>query len=229
MFSSIFGGPIGGALTLGFNHRRVGERKLARTWLIIAVAVILAAIFGHAWLAWFGKELPRGAAIGLVFGFWAYAKQRFAPSANQPLASHWSVIKRTILGLVLTVAGYFALVLIPIGPISDLLDQQYTTPAGHVVEYDDGATHQDAQQVATALEKIGYFNETNTAQVRIVRLTNGMSLDFYPVDATAPALEEPARRVLSETADAGVLFASVRMCSSAWTCEKKYEQPVFGR
>jgi hypothetical protein len=162
--ATFLGGPMGGAILLGLNYRRLGQP--GRLWIALVLATVatgaLIAI-GVLFPSLPGISLPIGSifamsAVAQSLQGDAYAKH-IASGGKQ--ASSWRAAGVSILTLVVT----FGL-MVGVG-VAYMLATVSKVDFGHAHEvyYEDGGTEVEAQGVGDALTEIGYFSNEHPATV----------------------------------------------------------------
>jgi hypothetical protein len=165
--ATFFGGPIGGAWLLAINYRRLGEPRKARA--TIAIGVLALAALGGLGLLIESHTSSLGLASVVAMSVLARSLQSAAYERHialgGPRASVWRAIGIGVAGLALSFAVIVGAALV-YGEVTAPSELRIGKCA---VLYGDDTTRAEAQAVADELVRVGYFDPSQGATVKVSR------------------------------------------------------------
>lgn len=183
--ATFIGSPIAGTAVMAINYRRLGRSGSATkavVWGLVATAALLALSFA---LSSHATGLPL--AIVPVVIMLQLARSLQGPTfdrhkaAGGPVASMWKAFGIGVVSLVAVLAICFSIAF-----AADLVSPSHKRLAagGSEILYSGSATHADAQSLADALTKAGYFGAGRATTVLLAKSGTGTTLQFV-VNETA--------------------------------------------
>jgi hypothetical protein len=183
--ATFFGAPIAGAVVMAINYRRLGRPGSATKaviWGLVGTAALLALSFA---ISSHSAGLPIAIVPLVVMLQLARSQQGETferhKAAGGPVASMWKAFGIGVVSLVAILA-----ICISIALAADLVSpsKQRLASGGSEILYSGSATHADAQALADALTKAGYFGAGRATTVLLAKSGTGTTLQFV-VNETA--------------------------------------------
>ncbi len=219
--ATFLGAPLGGALVLADNERRLGRTGtaaltvvlgLVATALLIGVAFLLPAI---------GSPIPIVSI--LVMRQLAIARLKTAPPAppGLPLSAWLSAAAGAVaLGFLAVVVVAGALVVTLVHP------DKVAFPPADEVYFEDGATEAEARAVGEALERAHFFGAPEGKMVTLTKVPSGLAVSVilqdgaWSSDETVHTFESFGRSLSEEAFHDPKRIVEVRLCNE-WTMTKR--------
>lgn len=183
--ATFLGAPIGGAVILAKNYRRLGRPSAARQallWGLLATAALIALGFAIA-----GRSpailvalLPVVIMAQLAKVLQGEAFERHKQAGGH-VASLW---KAAGIGLV-SLAGTFAVIFVVVIATTMLTGPSTLKVGSSEVLYSGKATTADAQALGKSLTDLGYFQDGHAATVLLAKDASGTTLKFVVNEAAA--------------------------------------------
>ena len=176
--AAFFGGPIGGAIVLALNYRRLGRPAAAAASVVLGA---LATVGLGAVALGLPEKFPNfalpaiyiGALVGLAVWLQGPALEAHRGQGGRE-ASAWKALGIGAVCLVVILGGaflYFAL-------LPEDLGQQMTFGPGEDLYYRRGATAEDARRLGAALQRCGFFDGVGGKDVLLERGDRGFVVTF---------------------------------------------------
>jgi hypothetical protein len=219
--ASFLGSPIAGALLIAGNFRRLGRPD--RSWLAVLLGLLATvAILALAFVL--PEKFPNSVLPAAYTGaLWALTGQLFRPYPPNATGPSWGRVVAIGVGSLVGVGALLVgglLVVMVVGPtsVSDRVFDQVTLAQGKVVTFEDGATRQDARELALALERAGYFEEGKDLEVKLLGPKGKWKVKFLVAthahhDTGTHAYYEALGRKLR---DAGFGALEILLCDQSW-------------
>jgi hypothetical protein len=214
--AAFLGSPLGGALLLADNERRLGRAGAA--WATLAVGtlgtLVLVVVGAYA-----PSQLALPLALAGVFATRQVAIARhgaaLAANAAAGTQSMWLGAAAGAASMV-AVLGVSVLAAIAVGTLAP---NRVAFPPADEVYYEDGATEPDARRLGEALGRLGFFGKTEGKTVTLAKKSGeGFVVSFIVHDgawndaATVQSFDAFGRR-LSDEAFGGALIVEVQLCN----------------
>jgi hypothetical protein len=180
--ASFLGSPIAGAWLMGLNELRLGNRKGFNKYATLGflfTVVVLAIGVG------LGIAMPKAPSYGLPIAY-VIGMRSWAQSAQgKMLEAHLAAkgLKASVGGAL--VSGIVCLVLILIGMVAfisvgpDSLSDRYEAAHEQFIEYEDGATREDAMKLGETLKAAGVITGSHPMDMKLARTgKRGFALSF---------------------------------------------------
>lgn len=184
--ATFVGAPVAGAAIMAMNYRRLGRPAAANKvilWGVAGTAALIAlgfALGNHAPgipLAFVPVAVMLQLARSLQGGAFSQHK-----AAGGKVASLWKAFGVGAASLVAVLAVIFAIAIT--ADLASPSNKRLSVGTSEIL-YSGSATHADAQALADALTRDGYFRSGNAATVLLARNGNGTTLQFVVNEAAA--------------------------------------------
>ena len=221
--AALLGSPLGGAVLLYKDFKRLGEATRARNALLAGFG-ITAALMALAWVLpdAAGRPLPGIFAVA----YWQLAKGQIGPrfqahqAARGAKESGWAAAGVGLLVMVGVLAAIAPIVLFT----SAGEDPHVEFPGDQVVHFEQGATEADARQLGEALRELGFFNGKSGKDVYLEKVADGLAVSFILSDGAWDKPEIVAGfTAVREALEAGAFkgrHLTVRLCDD-WQKTRK--------